>query len=66
MRWRKLTLADKVETTRTIPMSAYLRQILASLPRVNAYVFASVGSPGALRMSAQATGRHCTRPESRG
>lgn len=46
MRWRKLTLADKVETTRTIPMSAYLRQILASLPRSNDYVFASVGKSG--------------------
>jgi hypothetical protein len=33
MRWRKLTLADKVETTRTIPLSPYLRTLLAGLPR---------------------------------
>lgn len=46
MRWRKLTIADKVETTRTIPMSPYLRQMLASMPRTNAYVFASVGQTG--------------------
>jgi integrase len=39
--WRKLTLADKVEATRTIPLSPYLAQLLATLPRVNEWVFAS-------------------------
>lgn len=39
--WRKLTLADKVEATRTIPLSPYLAQMLATLPRVNEWVFAS-------------------------
>lgn len=46
MRWKKLTIADKVEATRTIPLTPYLRQMLASLPRTNAYVFASVGQTG--------------------
>ena len=44
--WRKLTIADKVENTRTIPLSPYLAQLLATLPRVGAYVFASTGKHG--------------------
>ncbi len=39
--WRKLTIADKVEATRTIPLTPYLAQLLATLPRVNEWVFAS-------------------------
>jgi len=46
MRWRKLTLADKVETTRTIPLGPYLRQLLSTLPRSNEYVFASHSQSG--------------------
>lgn len=46
MRWRKLTIADKVETTRTIPLTPYLQQLLATLPRTNAHVFASMGQSG--------------------
>lgn len=44
--WRKLTIADKVENTRTIPLSPYLAQLLATLPRVGPYVFASTGKAG--------------------
>lgn len=44
--WRKLTIADKVETTRTIPMSPYIAQLLAALPRVGPFVFASTGKAG--------------------
>ncbi len=44
--WRKLTLADKVEATRVIPLTPYLAQHLASLPRLNEYVFASKGKSG--------------------
>lgn len=44
--WRKLTIADKVETTRTIPLSPYLAHMLATLPRVGPYVFASTGKAG--------------------
>jgi integrase len=39
--WRKLTIADKVEDTRTIPLTPYLAQLLATLPRRNEWVFAS-------------------------
>ncbi len=52
-RWRKLTLADKVGTTRTVPLSPYLGQLLAGLPRKKdedgqlvPYVFASAGKAG--------------------
>ena len=44
--WRKLTIADKVETTRTIPLSPYMAHMLATLPRVGLYVFASTGKAG--------------------
>lgn len=39
--WRKLTIADKVEATRTIPLTPYLAQLLATLPRQSEWVFAS-------------------------
>lgn len=45
-RWRKLTIADKVEITRTIPLTPYLAQLLATLPRVGPHVFASTGKAG--------------------
>ena len=44
--WRKLTIADKVEVTRTIPLSPYVAHMLATLPRVGPYVFASTGKAG--------------------
>ena len=44
--WRKLTIADKVDATRTIPLTPYLAQVLATLPRVNQFVFASAGKLG--------------------
>lgn len=54
-RWRKLTIADKVEQTRTIPLTPYLAQILAMLPRAklpndlqNPCVFASASKSGRL------------------
>lgn len=46
--WRKLTLADKVEDTRVIPLTPYLAQLLATLPRSGAFVFASTGKAGRL------------------
>ncbi|MFM7007947.1 MAG: tyrosine-type recombinase/integrase [Betaproteobacteria bacterium] len=39
--WCKLTLADKVDATRTIPLTPYLAQMLALLPRKGEYVFAT-------------------------
>jgi integrase len=44
--WRKLTIADKVEQTRTIPLTPYLAQLLATLPRINEFVFASASKAG--------------------
>ncbi|MFT4241386.1 MAG: site-specific integrase [Acidovorax sp.] len=44
--WRKLTIADKVDSTRTIPLTPYLAQLLATLPRVGPFVFASTGKAG--------------------
>lgn len=44
--WRKLTIADKVEQTRVIPLTPYLAQQLATLPRINEFVFASTGKAG--------------------
>jgi len=46
--WHKLTIADKVEDTRVIPLTPYMAHLLGALPRAklkdgtpNAYVFAS-------------------------
>jgi len=44
--WRKLTIADKVEQTRTIPLTPYLAQQLATLKRINEFVFASSAKAG--------------------
>ncbi len=44
--WRKLTIADKVESTRTIPLTPYMAHMLASLPRKGPHVFASTGKLG--------------------
>jgi integrase len=40
--WRGLTIRDKVEGERVIPLTPYVAKLLAELPRRNAYVFASV------------------------
>lgn len=54
-RWKKLTIADKVESTRTIPLTPYLAQLLATLPRAvladkthSPFVFASTSKTGRL------------------
>lgn len=44
--WRKLTIADKVDATRTIPLTPYLAQLVATLPRIGSFVFASTGKAG--------------------
>ncbi len=52
--WQKLTIADKVEATRVIPLTPYMAQLLNTLPRHNEWVFASVrlstGKKGAPRL----------------
>ena len=52
-RWHKLTIADKVGDTRTIPLTSYLAWLLASLPRgksvdgaLSPFVFASASKSG--------------------
>jgi integrase len=48
LRWKKLTIADKVEATRTIPLTPYMRDLLGGLPKKNGFVFASEGKSGRL------------------
>lgn len=49
-RWKKLTIADKIGDTRTLPLTPYLTTILHGLPRAegNPFVFASSGKTGRL------------------
>ncbi|MFP4891954.1 tyrosine-type recombinase/integrase [Paraburkholderia sp. EG304] len=39
--WRSLSIADKVEGSRVIPLTQYLASLLAALPRRNEWVFSS-------------------------
>jgi integrase len=41
LQWRGLTIRDKVEGTRVIPLTPYVSNLLAALPRRNAWVFSS-------------------------
>ena len=52
-RWKKLTIADKVGDTRTVPLTAHLASLLANLPRrkdasgkPSPFVFASASKSG--------------------
>ncbi len=42
--WRSITIRDKVEGERTIPLTPYLSHLLQSLPRRNQWVFSSPAS----------------------
>ncbi|UIN20787.1 tyrosine-type recombinase/integrase [Herbaspirillum frisingense] len=42
--WRSLTIRDKVEGTRVIPLTPYLASLLQALPRRNDWVFSSPAS----------------------
>lgn len=42
--WRGLTIRDKVEGERVIPLTLFVEQLLTSLPRRNEWVFASATS----------------------
>ena len=46
-KWRGLTIRDKVEGERTIPLTPYVSHLLHSLPRRNTFVFASNPRGGA-------------------
>ena len=39
--WKSLTIRDKVEGERTIPLTPYLEHLIAALPRRNGFVFSS-------------------------
>jgi integrase len=40
-KWCSMTIKDKVEGTRTIPLTPYVSHLIAALPRRNEYVFSS-------------------------
>lgn len=42
--WRGLTIRDKVEGERVIPLTSYVHQLLAALPRRGPFVFASTST----------------------
>ena len=44
-KWKGLTIRDKVEGERVIPLTPYVAQLLAALPRRNANVFSGVRVP---------------------
>ena len=39
--WKSLTIRDKVDGERTIPLTPYLEHLISALPRCNAFVFSS-------------------------
>jgi integrase len=41
LKWRGLTIRDKVEGTRAIPLTPYVSSLVAALPRRNEWVFSS-------------------------
>ena len=43
-KWNKITIKDKVEGLRVIPLTPYVAHLMAALPRRNAYVFSSPAS----------------------
>ena len=42
-KWNGLTIRDKVEGVRVIPLTPYVSQLIHALPRRNGYVFPSAG-----------------------
>lgn len=44
--WRGLTIRDKVEGERVVPLTPYVAQLLATLPRRNGWVFSSETAAG--------------------
>jgi len=58
--WRGLTIRDKVEGERVIPLTAYVHHLLASLPRRGLYVFASASTTGPIAKPHHAHASACT------
>tara|TARA_R110000772_G_scaffold48719_1_gene111170 strand:- start:7723 stop:9060 length:1338 start_codon:yes stop_codon:yes gene_type:complete len=67
-RWQGLTMGDKVEDSRAVPLTSYVAHLLQSLPRRNKWVFSSNGSESgrleepsiAHRKACKAAGLHVT------
>jgi integrase len=43
-RWKSMTIRDKIEGTRTIPLPPYMDKLISGLPRTNKWVFSSMTS----------------------
>lgn len=41
LKWKTLTIRDKVEGTRTIPLTPYIESLIILLPKINQFVFSS-------------------------
>jgi integrase len=55
IKWKGLTIKDKVEGQRVIPLTPYVAHLLAGLPKVNEWVFASPSSNRELANNAMST-----------
>jgi integrase len=58
-KWKGLTIRDKVEGERVIPLTAYVHHLIAALPRRNEYVFASNRTDEAITDPNHAHDRAC-------
>ena len=58
--WRSLTIRDKVEGERTIPLTPYVAALLSGLPRRGPYVFMTANSAGPITSPNHAMHRACT------
>jgi integrase len=45
-RWKSITLRDKVEGERTLPLTPFVEQLMSGLPRRNAFVFSAASASG--------------------
>ena len=60
IQWKGLTIRDKVEGERVIPLTPYVSHMLAALPRRNAFVFASNRTEAPLTEPNHAHDKACT------
>ncbi|MFN4004495.1 MAG: tyrosine-type recombinase/integrase [Hylemonella sp.] len=58
--WKSLTIRDKVEGERVIPLTPYVAALLAALPRRGPYVFMSGKADGPIASPNHAAARVCT------
>ena len=54
-KWKGLTIRDKVEGEREIPLPPYVAHLLSSLPRINEWVFASPSPAAGMASRAMST-----------